>query len=80
MLSSNKKIKAIRRAGLLIALEFGEKEVCDMVCRTCVENGILTESFLFRESAMRIAPPLVMTEKEIMEACELINMSIDSVV
>ena len=80
MLSSNKKIKAIRRAGLLIALEFGEKEVCDMVCRACVENGILTESFLFRESAMRIAPPLVMTEKEIMEACELINMSIDNVV
>lgn len=79
LLSSNKKIKEIRRTGLLIALEFSDKDLCGRVCKACVDNGILTESFLFRESSMRIAPPLVITDEEIREACELINMSIDSV-
>lgn len=70
------KIKAIRNAGLLMALEFESFEIMKPVIDTAIKNGIITDWFLFDDKSMRIAPPLIITEKEINTACDLILASI----
>jgi 4-aminobutyrate aminotransferase-like enzyme len=47
---------------------------------TCVQNGIITDWFLFAEDRIRIAPPLSITHSELVEAIKLIQKSIDQVV
>ena len=79
LLKDNDKIKEIRRVGLMIALEFDDVEFCGRVCKACVKEGILTEGFLFRESAIRIAPPLIISETEIREAAEIINKILNTI-
>lgn len=65
-------IKEIRRCGLMIAVDFGDKGTMTKATKQCIKTGILTESFLFCESAMRIAPPLTITKAQIGESCETI--------
>ena len=79
LLKDNKNIVEIRRVGLLLAVEFGDKELCEKVCKKAVGEGVLTESFLFCESAMRIAPPLIITKEQIVDICQKINSVIDAV-
>ena len=79
LLSPHRAIKEVRRAGLLMAVEFGDAELCRRVVLTAVEEGLLTEWFLFRETAMRIAPPLTITPAEIEESCRILLKVIDSV-
>ena len=42
-----------------------------------IELGVITDWFLFCDDSMRIAPPLVITEQEIREACRVILQAID---
>jgi 4-aminobutyrate aminotransferase-like enzyme len=38
---------------------------------------LVTDWFLFHDSAFRIAPPLIITEKQIKEACNILLEAID---
>ena len=38
----------------------------------CLQHGILTDWFLFNDKCLRIAPPLIITEKQIRRACKVI--------
>ena len=73
----HKKIKTVRSAGLLIAVEFADFETNKKIIDRCIENGLLTDWFLFAPPCMRIAPPLIITEDEIKKACEIILASLD---
>jgi len=73
------KIKSVRSAGLLIALEFDSFETNKKIIDECIVNGVLTDWFLFATNCMRIAPPLIIQEEEIKEACKIILQSIDRV-
>jgi acetylornithine/succinyldiaminopimelate/putrescine aminotransferase len=66
------KIKAVRSAGLLIAVEFVSFEINKKIIDSCIANGLLTDWFLFAPNCMRIAPPLIIEEKEIEKACQVI--------
>jgi len=66
------KIKAVRSAGLLIAIEFENFETNKNIIDACIENGVLTDWFLFAPQCMRIAPPLTISIQEIEKACEVI--------
>jgi acetylornithine/succinyldiaminopimelate/putrescine aminotransferase len=66
------KIKALRSAGLLIAVEFDSFETNKKVIDGCLENGLLTDWFLFAPHCMRIAPPLIIEDNEIKKACAII--------
>ncbi len=72
-------IKDIRVAGLLIAVEFTSFEINKRVIAKCLENGVLTDWFLFNSKSLRIAPPLTISEDEIKKACMIINQSIDEI-
>ncbi len=74
------RIKEIRNCGLLMAAEFESFEVLKAVIDRAILNGVLTDWFLFCDNSMRIAPPLVISEAQIREACEVILRSIDEAV
>jgi acetylornithine/succinyldiaminopimelate/putrescine aminotransferase len=63
------KIKAIRSFGLWMALEFDSFETNKKIIDACIENGVMTDWFLFAPSCLRISPPLNVSEKQITEAC-----------
>ena len=65
-------IKSIHGKGLLLALEFDSYDQNKMIIDACIENGVITDWFLFNAHSMRIAPPLTITSEEIREACGII--------
>ncbi len=71
------RVKEIRAAGLMIAADFGDTAVRDRVVARAVERGVVTEGFLFCDTAMRIAPPLIITEQQIEETCDLLAEAAD---
>ncbi len=66
-------VKEIRQQGLMMAIEFGNRELNFKIIHQCLEKGILTDWFLFCDTAMRIAPPLIISEEEIEKACNSIS-------
>jgi acetylornithine/N-succinyldiaminopimelate aminotransferase len=73
----HEKIKSVKSAGLLIAVEFESFEVNKKVIDRCLETGLLTDWFLFAPGCMRIAPPLIITDDDIHEACRIIIEAIN---
>lgn len=72
LLQDHPLVKTIRRRGLLLAVEFGDAETCRRIVLDAVEAGLVTEWFLFRDTALRIAPPLTITPEEIRESCRIL--------
>jgi len=69
-----------RTAGLWMALEFDSFETNHAIIQECIRRGLITDWFLFAPNCMRIAPPLITTDEEIIQICRLIVQSIDAVV
>ncbi len=65
-------IKAVRSAGLLIAVEFDNFETNKRIIDACIREGLLTDWFLFASNCLRIAPPLIISFSEIEEICRII--------
>jgi len=66
-------IKEIRNAGLLMAAEFDSYPVLKKIIDQAIKKGVLTDWFLFCDNSMRIAPPLIITDEQIIEACSIIS-------
>ena len=66
------KIKTIRSFGLWIAVESDSFETNKKVIDACIAEGVLTDWFLFASDCLRISPPLIISEKQIEEACKTI--------
>ncbi|HYH56479.1 MAG TPA: aspartate aminotransferase family protein [Anseongella sp.] len=69
-------IRQFRGAGLLMALEFESFEQNKAIIDRCIEKGVITDWFLHDSRSMRLAPPLVITEEQIREACGIILESV----
>lgn len=63
------KIKSVQGKGLLIAAHLDSEESCKKLIRRALEHEIFTDWFLYAPDALRIAPPLSITPKEIEETC-----------
>lgn len=72
-------IKSISGKGLMMGLTFSSEQVAKDVINACIENGVLTDWFLFAPHKLRLAPPLVINDDEIRIACDRILMSINQV-
>ena len=72
------EIKEIRGKGLMLSIQLTSFKQVENVSRKCVENGIIIDWFLHCDTAMRIAPPLIITDNEIIKACETIIEAIES--
>ncbi len=76
ILLKHPKIKNVRIKGLLIAVEFKDAEINHQAIAKCIDQGIITDWFLFAPHCMRIAPPLIISDEEIHHACEIILKSL----
>jgi acetylornithine/succinyldiaminopimelate/putrescine aminotransferase len=65
--------------GLWFSLQFSSDMLAQKVAHTCVQNGVITDWFLFAPDRIRVAPPLIITEAEIRDACTIVLQSIDQV-
>ncbi|MGZ3874548.1 MAG: aspartate aminotransferase family protein [Mucilaginibacter sp.] len=65
-------IKEVRGKGLMLAVEFDNFELNKKIIDRCIENGVITDWFLHCSNSMRIAPPLIITHREIEKACGII--------
>jgi acetylornithine/succinyldiaminopimelate/putrescine aminotransferase len=71
------EIKEIRGIGLFMAVELRDFSQVKKVIDIAVEKGLVTDWFLFHDSAFRIAPPLIINEEQIKEACSILIESIE---
>ena len=76
-LSKHPRILEIRRSGLLLALELGKPEYLYRLMEIFKEVGIMSDWFLYCDTAFRISPPLTISETEIEECCDLIWQALD---
>ncbi|MBL7900408.1 MAG: aspartate aminotransferase family protein [Bacteroidia bacterium] len=72
-------IKDLRMVGALGALEFASEAINKAVIKACIENGVISDWFLFCPCAMRIAPPLNISEKDLNKALEIVLKQIERV-
>ena len=72
-------IKEIRGIGFMLAVQFESFEINKRIIDACIEKGVITDWFLFCDNAMRIAPPLTITESEIESACRIIIECVEKV-
>ena len=72
LLLDHPNVVEIRRSGLLLAVELGCSEKLYKIMDMFIERGILSDWFLYCDTAFRISPPLVITDSEIRECVELI--------
>jgi acetylornithine/succinyldiaminopimelate/putrescine aminotransferase len=66
------KIKEVRVAGALCAVEFGNTALNIDIINACIKEGVVTDWFLHCPTAMRLAPPLIITNKELRAALQII--------
>ena len=72
IIGANGEIIAIRRMGLLFAFDMISEQRVEKVVKRCLEKGLITFWFLSHPTSFRLAPPLNITEKEILRAGYLI--------
>jgi acetylornithine/succinyldiaminopimelate/putrescine aminotransferase len=66
------KIKEIRGKGLMMCLQLETFEQVYNVSNYCAQHGIMIDWYLHCETALRVAPPLTITNDEIEKACKII--------
>ncbi|MBC7936559.1 MAG: aspartate aminotransferase family protein [Rhizobacter sp.] len=72
-------IKNISNHGLMMAVEFEDFEINKKIIDACIEQGVFTDWFLFAAHALRIVPPLNISNEEINRACTIIQSVLTSV-
>lgn len=64
-LENHPLVKEIRAAGLLVAVDLADEEKAKKILYLLLEEGVITDWFLFQKTSFRIAPPLCITEEEL---------------
>ena len=66
-------IKEIRGKGLMLALVMESPEIASEVILKCKDRGLILFWLLFESKAIRITPPLTVSEEEIKEGCAILT-------
>ena len=69
-------IKNINSFGLWMAIEFESPGNCKKVIDNCIEQGVLTDWFLFKASSLRLSPPLTISLQQLEIAAKTILKSL----
>ncbi len=79
LLGDHPAVREIRRAGLLLAVELGSSERLYRMMELFREAGILSDWFLYCDTAFRISPPLTISEEEVRESAAIVRSCLDLV-
>ncbi len=74
------EIIEIRGKGLMLALMVKNEEFASQIILKCLEKGLLLFWLLFEGKAVRITPPLTISNEEIKKGCAIILEVIDELV
>ena len=77
LLNDHPAVKEIRRSGLLLAVELGQSEKLYKIMDLFIEEGILSDWFLYCDTAFRISPPLIISDEEIRDSVRIIRSCLD---
>lgn len=69
-------VKSVRGAGMLIGIEFSQP-VAKLVAKKCEEHGVLVNGN--NETVIRIAPPLIVTDKQIASFLQIFTESVHEI-
>ena len=72
-------IEEIRGRGLMLAAMTKNTEITNKVILKCQDKGLILFWLLFEGCAIRITPPLTITENEIREGCAIIIEAMDEI-
>ncbi len=70
-------IDEVRGLGLMLAIITPSAEITNDLILRCQDKGLILFWLLFEPKAVRITPPLTISEKEIKEGCEIIISVLD---
>jgi len=70
-------IREIRGKGLMLGIQLDSFEQVEKVSSLCRERGVVIDWFLHCETALRVAPPLIIKDEEIRRACAVILEALD---
>jgi acetylornithine/N-succinyldiaminopimelate aminotransferase len=65
-------IKEVRGKGLMLAIMTESPEITNKIIFKCQDKGLILFWLLFENKAIRITPPLTITNEEIIEGCGII--------
>ncbi len=65
-------IKEIRGKGLMLAIITDNETITNEAILRCQDNGLILFWLLFEPNAIRITPPLTISEEEIIEGCTIL--------
>ncbi|MCF6350756.1 MAG: aspartate aminotransferase family protein [Flavobacteriaceae bacterium] len=72
------EIKEIRGKGLMLALIFETPEIVNQIILKSLKKGLLLFWLLFEKKALRITPPLTISDNEIKEGCTILLKILDT--
>jgi len=76
----HKAIREIRGIGLMLAVIVETPELAAKIIFKCLEKGLILFFLLFEGSAIRITPPLTISDDELIQGCKLLLEAIDDII
>ncbi|WP_138433806.1 aspartate aminotransferase family protein [Winogradskyella algicola] len=76
---NHKHIKEIRGKGLMLAAMVDNPEITNDVILKAKEEGLILFWLLFEPKAIRITPPLTISNEEIIKGCKIITSILDNI-
>lgn len=70
-------IQKLTTAGLWAGVAFDSFETNKKIIHRCIEKGLITDWFLFAPQSLRFAPPLIISDEELVWACEVVKEAIN---
>ena len=67
----------LTRSGLLLAVELGDSAKLYRMMELFKEAGILSDWFLYCDTAFRISPPLTISEEEVRDSARIVAECLD---
>lgn len=80
LLRDHPAVHEIRRSGLLLAVELGSSEKLYRIMELFAREGIMSDWFLYCDTAFRISPPLVISDDEVRDSVAIIRRCLDELV
>ena len=73
-------IKEIRGKGLMLAVIVETPDIAAQIIHQCLKNGLILFFLLFEGRAMRVSPPLNISDQDLEKGCNIILKSINEVI
>ncbi len=73
------RIKELRGRGLFLAMQLESFDEVRKVILSSLEQGVIADWFLFCRNAIRIAPPLLISEDEIIRSSEILKKALNKI-